>query len=496
MSKVTRFFLAILFLVSGSDSMAGEPSPIVKTLSGQCGEDPGFRGSGYAFSYLGVAYVLTSEHVLVHERGVSGNYCHTVQWESGARNGAEIVAVDWGSGLGLLRLEGNNAQVLPDLSSISGTNLGAVEDGTPISVAGYPYRSSALYNDARGSVLRLRSERHLLPLISSVIEIVGGHGEFGMSGGPVFDRRSGKLIGLLSHQILHLTEGGDTRVESPEQDDGRNYNNLLAIPVDFLESWLKKVFREGPAFDASFVRNPLSQMARQITIETSGLSFSATSFAPFRLATALFRAGGEDGAGIGGQPTPEGSVVLHVNSAPSSAFLTKWHLPARQSLYDDFTRLTLTRSEVLIPYVLRRGSPDKEMKKVFFGSTEVFFQLLQDPTISVPMLVDGGTNGNLGERVLRIHAAGAKLGELLAKMDARTVWSLKAKALLQRLKLIQELSAGENWTFLLKEDLQRVSDTAGTHKDAWSELFSTAFDDSVEMLRQLNSIQCLIGYSC
>ena len=487
MRNLTLFALSLLV---ANSAWAGN---VVKTLSGACGEDPAFRGSGYAFQIDGNAYVVSSEHVFLHAAGSDGEICHAVQWEDGRKDTAVLQAVDWASGLALLQVNSQGSN-LPDLASINSANLNNVTDGSEVVTAGYPYRSSGLIRHPVGAVLRRQSERHLLPKLNTVIEIVRGHGEFGMSGGPVYDRQSGQLIGILSHQILKVVEGGDSQIEIPGEG---SYNHLLAIPVDYVATWLKSAL--APNFAASFVRQTDDQFNRELVVSTAGLTFRSSptevSAKPL-MAMLMARAGGEDGAGIGGQPNPEGSVVVQVEGEARTNFPVRWYLPERGALYENLLSLTLKRAKIRIPYLLKRTGPDQEIKKVYFRNLEAFFQLLRDPEMSVPLLVDGGTSGDLGERVRRLKHASGLLGLGLTKLEKLPKWSVKARSLFGRLRLVEELSAGENWTFLTSEDLKRLSDTNGAHKDAWRELFSVAFDESVETLRSINSIGCLIDYRC
>jgi hypothetical protein len=210
-------------------------SRVVKIVSARCGDTREFRGSGLLFQDSGRAYVLTSDHVVLHS---NDGYCHSAGSEE-----AEYLTSEWGLGLALLKLPKGK----PDSSWLTLADLAGqpVAKGEKLVVTGFPFGSFTLVEDGRGEVLLPASPSQLFALIPTLIETIGAHGEFGMSGGPVFTA-GGKFAGVLSHQKL-----------TPD-------NHLLVVDAKKAGAWAASYFADPKKYlpwffqgaDAQLMQNP------------------------------------------------------------------------------------------------------------------------------------------------------------------------------------------------------------------------------------------------
>src|SRR5690606_7776712 len=131
---------------------------------------------------------------------------------------------------------GGLANQLPGLESFMDREL-KVHDR--VTLKGYPWNSPQLLVDDRGVVVMPRSDRHLIPLLSSMAELgTGPAGEFGMSGGPAFERGTDKVAGLLSHQYIELVPGKPSKVAHYVPGQKVLQNHLLLIPASEIKKWL------------------------------------------------------------------------------------------------------------------------------------------------------------------------------------------------------------------------------------------------------------------
>jgi hypothetical protein len=115
------------------------------------------------------------------------------------------------------------------------------------SLVGYPFHSLSVLKDSNAQVMSPDSDRVILPLVESVIE-VNGHNEYGMSGGGFFDDQN-RYRGLLSHQYLQLVEGQPSQLV--ETDEGMTGGQLigLVIPLSTVLPWLDSYFQQKTGQD-------------------------------------------------------------------------------------------------------------------------------------------------------------------------------------------------------------------------------------------------------
>lgn len=185
------------------------------------------RGSGLAFESKGRSYVLTSDHVVLHD---NDRRRHVIHFDRGVAIECEYLVSDFGRGLALLQVIGPyDAAMTEELTLISASTP---TTSTRVAVMGYPAMSAGLVRDARGLVSNPSLATNTLVQTREIIEISGAHGEFGMSGGVVATLDE-KFVGILSHQVYSETPNSIS-------------NKILVIPGVTALAWAKSVL-DAPA---------------------------------------------------------------------------------------------------------------------------------------------------------------------------------------------------------------------------------------------------------
>lgn len=220
---------------------------IVKIASYECQTDnPPFIGTGLLFQNAAQTYVLTSDHVVLH---ANDDYCHEIRNDAFGAQKAHFIAADWGNGLSLLEVPEIPPLVeFPSLLELKGTESEAMDR---VQVPGFPADSDTLISDNPGQVIDPLKERKLFALLPHIIELSGAHGEFGMSGGPVF-HENGSFLGVLSHQVLVPNDSLEDSESELTPETLSPENHLLVIPAKSVFEWLTEYFTDPLSFRVSF----------------------------------------------------------------------------------------------------------------------------------------------------------------------------------------------------------------------------------------------------
>ncbi len=285
---------------------------VVKVESYPChlgGREYRKEGSGILFSHEGKIFVLTSDHVVFHgfrEQGI----CHEVSkmdWGSSA----ELVNAHVGRGVAILEV----TSLVPPLANVFTAEKLLNSDvmpevGLQVELVGYPHGVSAM-NSFQGRV-SAHSRRHILPLITEVIE-VDARNEYGMSGGALLSHsQQGFYMGILSHQYVQLHEGNPSTIGEHGPGDTGQVLVGLVIPIKEISDWIN-ITLSGRFREESLMLDLNGQMAGEDRIDIEGVRFepveceetlgSATRDSGFIAAPwTIFPAVpmGGDGVGVGG----------------------------------------------------------------------------------------------------------------------------------------------------------------------------------------------------
>ncbi len=291
-----KIFMFFLFLSNLAYAQEVWQRAAVKVTSAPCStQSPKYEGSGLLFTQNGELFVLTSEHVIIHDK--SPLICHQADNAK-----LSLLTADVAAGLALLKLEAPTAEmrsraaVLKFDDSFSPKKLAAL---------GFPAGSADLVSLTEGSLLSASSHRALIPSLKNMIEAAGMPVEFGMSGGLLlgFDGNHWQWQGLLSHQVLPKEAGSRTQVKVLDSGLMSSANDLtLAIPAKDAINWLQARLKN------TWTRNSPLQLKNIEAFQFGPLLFRLEKKTPRETFSLGAEIGGSDGTGIGGMHF--GSMIL------------------------------------------------------------------------------------------------------------------------------------------------------------------------------------------
>jgi|GEM_PF-4687792 len=321
MKPLLSLFLALIALSArgqGSDLELWQRAS-VKIKSFVCGApNVSLHGSAFLVKAPGAIYVLTSEHVVLHDD--SSSVCHSIALTGGDRDfGAKLLRVSFVKGLALLELTGNPDQARSfalDEARLVFNQLGVEK----VLGLGFPHGSHQLQVLKDGKVLNFESARSLVPDVHKMIETSSMPVEYGMSGGLLIgqdsDGRYG-FLGMLSHQVLTRQAGGVSVIGPPTGDSS---DLALSIPageiIQFLSSpefgkshWQRSLKSQLGA-DRELYFGPLVFKLSKASI--SGVLSDVDSIAGSGIGGADGTGiGGADGVGIGGEARSPNTEIVN-----------------------------------------------------------------------------------------------------------------------------------------------------------------------------------------
>jgi hypothetical protein len=252
--------LLLLFLASpawacrfDSEDLPLPDNSIVKIHSSVCGASSSWRGTGTLIQANGKAYVLTSDHVVLHGNSWEDQekvqekvqeICHTV-WNPviGAMK-AKYLTSDWEMGLALLEVPDVEGKSFLKPEQLTCESYPLSHD---LMVMGYPADSEILMEDGKGRLIHNSTIPSFLYGVPHMGRIDGTSGEFGMSGGIAAEvtlRGLRTPIGIVSHQVVR---GG--------RPDEVNRNRILFIPITAARDWLLRYFANPEGFQPRFFQD-------------------------------------------------------------------------------------------------------------------------------------------------------------------------------------------------------------------------------------------------
>ena len=350
---------------------------IVKLTSSPCQLGrPLFEGSGILFVYQNRFFVVTSEHVLIHDTtpqnclNASNRFLKPVP--------GKIIRTDYFAGLALLEFKASE-----DLKSLA-LNWGDLKSSegsdAQLIAMGVPAGAEQLQILNQGQLVTSQGRRALIPGVKIFIEANMLPVEFGMSGGLLLQGDPARFAGIISHQFLKRDPGHSTSVGTVGEDSGIRSGDLaIAIPALEVRSWLIETLALKP--DQAFldwVRKPDSQLNHIEEICYAVLCFQILE----TKASDLAGVGGRgDGAGVGGDEAETGSPntieegveklqVIEVSLNPTADEGSRAEVFSDQ-LLEDF-RISLLRGQRVLIGFLKLQEAQRLVK---FSSLDQFFTL-------------------------------------------------------------------------------------------------------------------------
>ncbi len=510
MNPIRRTLSALAFLAAfanpSTEAIASQnPADwTVKVQSWLCQQpDHRFNGSGLLLRIQEHDYVLTSEHVVLH--GVA-DFCHSISGAS-VKNivRADLRAVDFATGMALLKLS-------KPLENAAPPTLDIFEPQTPnigqkLTVAGYPAKSDELLVPPVGDVLKNSSSRHEIPLISKVIETIGAHGEYGMSGGPAWSQKGGKngVIGMLSHQYLSMRPGTATQVAEWQAEENRQYhssNFLILIPSKSILRWIGEVIK-APSAAPFLLRDPYSQLQGKsvVLMNEVRVEYIAGSIAdPTPIGGDGTGIGGDgtgiggDGTGIGGQSSFQASGAMVQLSQAGTPASTRWLLSMDLKWLEHSNPYLARGEKAQIPYfVLTSRKPGTRIQVRGFHSLSEFFSIAFNDSQWKPVVLSMSAEHKTVPRNILQQAqelekvAQSLLQQWVANKDAPPTL-VKARAGLSEALILAEILQSETWETVQAKDFSSLADSPA-FQESWRLLFHTDFDTTVELLRYVRDLE-------
>lgn len=217
-----RSIFVILFLLCEVGYCWELEDSLVKITSIEASQNSRLFGTGILFQRGDAYFVLTTEHVLIPRHPyLSINY--RAQGK-GFEQEMELLSLDWGSGLALLRLKNppnTSLQVLKMNDLLSFAHVSA-NRATKVLSAGFPVLSQSLVVEDGGELTRTDRPMDLFVHQKTLVEVSGASTELGMSGGLLISENLHPL-GVLTHRA-HAS--------------GKTY----AIPIKDAVNWLRNQF--------------------------------------------------------------------------------------------------------------------------------------------------------------------------------------------------------------------------------------------------------------
>lgn len=484
-----RLILLALFMTTPhllwADGLTLAERVSVKISSRPCDSTaPHYRGSGFIFRSQDAHYALTSEHVVLN--GNTENQpvriCHQVRIPELKRDvPARLLRSDWGRGLALLKLEQNIDLDIPQLKD---WKISIPRKGRSVVLMGYPHASTTVVTDGPGRILVESSARHLLSEISSMIEVVGAHGEYGMSGGLALSEETNEWIGLLSHQVLTPQAGKPTRVEVPSPDHEGSYSHVLLIPAAQAAAWVQGTL--DPEIPAPWLQKDLSASLQGRASVSYGPFLFTGEPAPSSGAIGGDGAGiGGDGAGIGGADGPSallGISGVRISLLEDHAAGAEQEIGAlsRNDLAHRWLDRLLLRETVRFDVLLERDLSARTFKRIAFVTLEEFFSTLFRGDQVMP--AQTGSKNPLSQN------AQAALG-WVETLKRGSQLDTAGRLLLGKLESHLQVASTDAWVLLTKADLDRLTEVTGPEANGWHNLFGSAFDPALELMKELIAIR-------
>lgn len=248
--KLILFFAVLLSLVIAKGEL-----DVVKVISNHTVANQVFNGSGLPLEFNGNFYVLTSDHVVFH----SNNNVHLqILTETGDNLDCLYIASDFASGLALLQIKNPQTNLpWPKLQDLK-ESLPALNQN--IILTGFPAKANGSLRDIDGKLSAVKNSDLFVSHLQ-ILEVSGGHAEFGMSGGPAYDI-DGSFVGILSHQVY-------------SEDPGHINNSILIIPAKDSLRWLKTQLTDASLQTITLVQTVNHQLWKNsIMFSTGSLNFT------------------------------------------------------------------------------------------------------------------------------------------------------------------------------------------------------------------------------
>lgn len=479
------FYLLSLFMALFPNSVFGQTladwrAAVVKIESFSCSDrSRRLEGTGILILKDGITYVLTSEHVVLHDS--SSGSCHRVM---GKNTG--LLSADVNSGLALLEFQEDLPAEILNRGIPFGRHRSVTIDDR-VGILGFPLGSRDLITLTGGRVRDPESRRGLIPSVLTLIESDRTPVEYGFSGGPLIAqdlKGDWRLAGLVSHQVLRRGEGRASRIDEMEQA-AEPFDIALSIPAREIDAWMKRALDQQSQIE--WARVPTEQLRGLSTLTSGPLQFTAISQQDFvvsgapremKMAGPLRYIGGGDGAGVGGASAhsfkSKDLIAIRVSLRPGLTRHEKQQVLVNEDL-EKWRQWVLAGYDVQVAFFKRVD----ENALVPIVSPSQFLTLLARKE-GTPIAIRTHRSNQTGPALSEIeHASRETQLRLQQMMDLSAPVEIQAWFL-----RIRDLCLLAENLLLLPDELKVELDNAR----AWNFLYSTHFDEAVALETDLTDL--------
>jgi hypothetical protein len=449
MSKLSLFVvLGILF----SQTLFASETASVKVRSYLCNDQTRLRiGSGIFVEHEGRPFVVTSSEISFTQE--DEKVCYEIfQGENRAR--ATLKTKDFGMGMSLLE----------PLSSLSGQSTApltptTVKGGEIVQITGAEHGTTTLQTK-KGRLLTLKSDRHSLPFIDHLAEVIDVEVDAGFVGAPVWNKK-GEWIGIVSSEYLKLTPGKPTYPFPWKNVSGFKQKHLLVIPTNVIAQWLEKIARgEKPRIETKLT----DELEDKEVGYTGGIRLECLN-PPAKAEdpkAGSFPIGGADGAGIGGGETSALSSKILVQ--PTSHGPISFAISEHEEWAKRLTQSLEKAADAELPFLFFRNESGGLDYRTF-RSLRGYFRNLKR-TSGAKSIVLSSHFETLNPQ-LAPHGREFALGAVDFLLHG-SVMTENISTLLRRQYLVATIARSEYWKSLQRTEVDEVTNQDGPHSFAWA----------------------------
>ncbi len=518
-------FTFLCLLISGRMLGTDSDTAVVKVYSWpESSPNRVFKGSGTLFSYEQEVLVVTSEHVLFHSD--SSEYLHEISSEEFdfTRLATSLVRVDYGSGIALLRVDRKHPlwshaeKVAIPLSRFAEfTRKNPSPPADSLTTVGYPTVESNLFRGHDSKLISSRSVHHAIPQAREMVVIQNSYGDFGMSGGALFNG-DGQYLGMLTHLGLVPRKGQRSLIVVSQEAPEPSFETVLALPAKVILPWLEETLELQWDSSRDMRRKPEGQLSGKELVIWHGLEFEeldsdAAEDSDSQIISELevqisdlkaAAVGGQDGVGVGGQDgvgvggkeykiEDKRLIPKSASKLARSAFLVRCSecdvtVPAQLS---SIRESVLARKEVMVTSLLKLNDKTGFPTLVRFESLGQGLKLISEGLVpagkvSAKFDPDRQSLVELQKKILVEAALMRRNLETLKRSTVKSKLEPATNEQIAELEKILKFIAMNRYDLVSSNWIDWLLDE---HSTEWSELLSKHPKQAQELLRILYSFR-------
>ena len=453
-----HFIFVLALSLTGFAS--AKDSASVKVFSFPC-HNPSNKlvGSGVVVKLRSEFLVLTSDHVIYPNSAYS---CYQIQ-QAGVKTDVKFFKRDISFGLGLLKLDSWNKEYLTLNEFLSFDELNKSKSGV---AKAFPAGSNTK-SVTNGNVQMAMSQRHKIASLEHTIEFSGLNVEFGMSGGPIFDEKTGRFMALASHQIITFKHGQPSAVSSIGKDNSSYANAIFGIRADDIKKWLE---------------NDIPVVFEEKIEDVLGTKKQGPSIYIHDLKIKLGKSGA-DGAGVGGKPLHE-DIIENVNDNVATIsfennFVNELNapFPHLEVIWQRISRqLRIGKRVQIRSFVSNKMLTEKFNLEIFKFDTQAEFLSFLANEDYIPLIEFKGANPLVSE----------KEKEILKRLLALNTADPSLVKLVKDVQSVFDIVLGQNPEVLQALNLDSITDL---NNPGWDTLLDVDGDLAILTLRFLRRLK-------